>query len=310
MDFLSEFSKYAKTKNIGISYTGIKVSEKTLKVNNEEEIFKTIGINYIRPELRENPTIISVAEKNIIPEKIKVSDIKGALHIHTSWSDGAESIESMVESAISLGFEYIGFCDHSRAAFYANGLTPERLEKQWAEIDAIQKKYKNIKIFKGIESDILKDGSLDYPDSILKQFDFIVASIHSNFTLSYEEMTDRLVKAATNKYTTILGHPSGRLLLSRESYKFDWEKVITACKKNNAALELNSDEHRLDVSVEIIDRAIKEGIKISINSDAHQSNSLKNIEYGVGMANKTLIQKKDILNTYSADDFVRIIKKA
>jgi DNA polymerase (family X) len=307
--FFNYLSEVFTKNNIDSSPDDLRKNNKIIVLNDEADIFYNLGIQFIRPELRYDPDYLSAAKNYEIPEKLKVSDIKGALHIHTTFSDGQDTLEAMTINAIKLGFEYIGFCDHSQSAFYANGLSPERIKQQSDEIDLLQKKYTNIKIFKGIESDILKDGSLDYPDEILKKFDFIVASIHSNFNLSYEEMTARLVKTVSNKYTTILGHPTGRLLLSRESYKFDWDKVISACKTNNTALELNSDEHRLDTPYSIIKKAIKEGIKISINSDAHRIASLSNIINGVRIINKTLIKKEDVLNSYSHEDFIKIIKK-
>jgi len=307
--FLTSFFHTVEKNKFHLSPKELREHDTPIQILEEADIFNAIGIQFIRPELRDEPLAIEMAEKHVIPELINISDIKGALHIHTTWSDGRDSLESMVKSAISFGFEYIGFCDHSQSAFYANGLKPDRLLDQWSEIDKIQKKYSNIKIFKGIESDILKDGSLDYDDDILKQFDFIVASIHSNFKLSYEEMTDRLVNAASNQYTTILGHPSGRLLLSRESYKFDWDKVLKACKDNNTAIELNSDEHRLDASYQIIAKALKSGIKISIDSDAHSVQSLGNVRFGVGIINKTFVKKEDILNSFSADEFLNMIRK-
>ncbi len=307
--FLQNFSESVKKQKIIITNNEFIKDGKKIKIIDENDIFKYSGIQFIRPGLRDNVHSIDAAIQHQIPDELVTKDIIGALHIHTTFSDGQDSPESMINAAKECGFKYIGFCDHSQSAFYANGLTIERVLQQFKIIDELQTRFPDIKILKGIESDILKDGSLDYPGDILKQFDFIVASIHSNFNLSYEDMTERLVKAASNKYTTIIGHPSGRLLLSRESYKFDWDKLISACTKNNVALELNSDEHRLDTPYEIIEKAFAKKVKICINSDAHQSASLKNIRNGVRLINKTLIKKEDVLNTFLYKEFLEKIKK-
>ena len=308
-NFLNYIKKNLELNNLKINNELFFLNEKVIHFTNEYEIFQKIDLPFIRPELRDYHNFDELLKFNNLEKGISYSDLRGALHIHTTFSDGYNSIEEMVKNALERGFEYIGICDHSQSAFYANGLNKDRILQQFSEIDKIQKLYPEIKILKGIESDILKDGSLDYPDDILCKFDFIIASIHSNFNQNYEEMTNRLVRAAMNKYTTIIGHPSGRLLLSRDSYKFDWDKLVKACIKNNTAIELNSDEHRLDISYEIINHVFKNNIKISINSDAHRVDSLDNLHYGIAMINKTLIKKENILNTYSYDEFKRIIKK-
>ena len=308
-NFLDNIKKYLKIKNIKINNELFLHNEKVINFKNEYDIFQILDLPFIRPELRDYPNFDEMLKYDNLEKRIDYSDLKGALHIHTTYSDGYNSIEEMVKNALERGFEYIGICDHSQSAFYANGLNKERIFQQFSEIDTIQKKYPKIKILKGIESDISKDGSLDYPDDVLKKFDFIIASIHSYFNLNYEDMTKRLVNAAQNKYTTIIGHPTGRLLLSRDSYKFDWDRLIQACKENNTALELNSDEHRLDVPYEKITNIVKNKVKIAINSDAHNISSLDNLHYGIALVNKALTYKDDILNTLSFNDFIKAINK-
>jgi DNA polymerase (family 10) len=274
---------------------------------NENDIYKFLKISFIPPELREDNNEIDLAKKNKIPKLIELKDIKSALHIHSSYSDGLYSLEEMVKEAQRLGFEYIGICDHSKTAAYANGLKEEDLKKQFKEIDLLNNKYDKIKILKGIESDILTNGNLDYSDDILKNFDFIVASIHSGFSLNKEDMTQRILRAVENKYATILGHPTGRLLLSREPYQIDIDKILNACINNNIAVELNSDEHRLDLSWEVIRNYLPKGLKISINSDAHHIDALQNVKYGVMMARKAFASKKDVINALSYSDFLKYL---
>jgi DNA polymerase (family X) len=192
----------------------------------------------------------------------------------------------MCTRARDLGYRYIGITDHSKSAFYANGLQPDRLLAQWEEIDRLNEKMGPFRILKGIESDILNDGSLDYDTNILERFDFIIASVHSNLKMSIEKATERVVRAIENPYTTILGHPTGRLLLSREGYPLDWDAVFDACKRCNVAIELNAHPYRLDIDYTLIPRAVEHGIKISINPDAHSLDGLEHVKYGLQIARK------------------------
>jgi DNA polymerase (family 10) len=192
----------------------------------------------------------------------------------------------MCERARELGYEYIGITDHSQSAFYANGLKPDRLKQQWDEIDQLNEELSDLRILKGIESDILNDGSLDYPDALLDNFDFIIASVHSNLKMSIDKATERVIKAIEHPRTTILGHPTGRLLLSREGYPLDWDAVFEACAKNEVAIELNAHPYRLDIDYTLIPKAIQRGIKISINPDAHSLSGMEVVKYGLAIARK------------------------
>ncbi len=267
----------------------------------EEAIYSHYGLQYIAPELREGRGEILLAQRNEIPTLIEFSDLRGTLHNHTKWSDGMHSIQDMAEKCIAMGLEYFGLCDHSQSAFYAGGLKPEKLIEQWKEIDTLNEKFAPFKIFKGIESDILHDGSLDYPEEILKQFDFIVASVHSGLKMDREKATTRLLRAIENPYTTMLGHPTGRLLLSREGYPIDHEKIIDACAANGVAIELNAHPYRLDLDWRWIPYALEKGVLISINPDAHEKEGLLDMYFGVCVARKGMLTADKCLNAQNRE---------
>ena len=247
----------------------------------EHSIFNALGLNFIPPELRENMGEIEAAESGKLPDLIEYEDIKGLLHIHTTYSDGSLSVTGMAEAAKQMGFSYIGISDHSRSAFYANGLKEDDIKRQIEEIDEYNLRSKDFKILKGIESDILPDGSLDYDDDILSLFDFVIASIHSNMNMDKEKMTDRLINALNNRYTTILGHMTARILLAREACDMDVYKIIDTAVKNNKIIEINSDPQRLDLDWRYIKYAKDKGAKFAINPDAHSIEGLNNIIFGI-----------------------------
>jgi DNA polymerase (family 10) len=213
----------------------------------------------------------------------------------------------MAEYSKKLGYDYLGITDHSQAAFYANGLKEDRVTAQFAEIDALNEELAPFKIFKGIESDILNDGSLDYPTDVLRQFDFIIASVHSNLKMDKEKATNRLLKAIENRYTTILGHPTGRLLLSRPGYPIDHKKIIDACATYGVAIELNSNPYRLDIDWTWIPYALEKGVLISINPDAHSTGGIHDIHFGILPARKGRLTKKMCLNAKSVEEFAQFI---
>ncbi|HEX8517921.1 MAG TPA: PHP domain-containing protein [Bacteroidia bacterium] len=264
--------------------------------SSEEEIFRSMGMQYIEPELREGFDEVELAKENKIPTLIESADLKGILHNHSTWSDGMNSLEEMAKYCKELGYEYLGICDHSQSAFYANGLKPDRVIEQHKEIDALNTKLAPFKIFKGIESDILNDGRLDYPDEVLKTFDFIVASVHSNLKMTEEKATARILRAVENPYTTILGHPTGRLLLSRPGYPIDHRKIIDACAANKVIIELNAHPYRLDLDWRWIRYCIEKGVKISINPDAHEKSGYHHMHYGVCSARKGMLTKEMCFN--------------
>jgi DNA polymerase (family X) len=265
----------------------------------EQKIYESYGLQYIEPELREGLNEVTLAKENKIPRLIEVTDLKGILHNHSTYSDGVNTLKEMAQYCKELGYEYLGICDHSQSAFYANGLKQDRVLEQQKEIEELNKQLAPFKIFKGIESDILNDGSLDYPEEILKTFDFIVASVHSNLKMNEEKATARLLKAIENPYTTILGHPTGRLLLSRPGYPIDHKKIIDACAANNVIVELNSHPHRLDIDWRWIQYCIEKGVKISINPDAHEKSGYHDMYYGVCAARKGMLTKEMCFNTLS-----------
>lgn len=260
----------------------------------EEFIYKKASLPWTPPELREGTTFI---DKPILPDLIDIYDLKGALHNHSTWSDGINTLEEMaLYCRDEMKLEYLGICDHSKSAFYAKGLSIERVLQQHEEIDHLNKKLDGFHIFKGIESDILNDGSLDYPDEILERFDFVVASVHSNLKMDKEKATARIIKAIENPYTTILGHPTGRLLLSRKGYDIDYEKVIDACAANNVVIEINANPFRLDLDWRWCQYAIDKGVWLSINPDAHRKEGLNDMEYGILAARKGGLTKDTCLN--------------
>ncbi len=252
----------------------------------EEEIFEEAKLQFIPPYLRETAEIVNKAAANNLPNVIQPKDITSIIHSHSKWSDGKNTIEEMAKAAIEIGLEYLVLSDHSKTAFYANGLTEERLIAQHAEIDELNEKLKPFKIFKSIESDILNDGSLDYADEVLASFDIVIASVHSNLKMNEEKAMMRLMNAIKNPFTSILGHCTGRLLLSRKGYPLDHKKIIDACAEYNVAIELNANPRRLDMDWRYLDYCIEKNVLISINPDAHSVNAFQHIKYGALAAQK------------------------
>lgn len=272
-------------------------------LSSEEAVYRNLGLDYIEPELREGLDEIRQAQDHTLPQLIQFKDLKGTLHNHSTYSDGVHSLEQMaLYCKNQLGLEYLGICDHSRTAVYANGLSIERLQQQWDEIALLNQQLVPFKIFRGIESDILSDGSLDYPDEILAKFDFVVASVHSNLKMDKEKATARLIKAIENPYTTILGHPTGRLLLSRSGYPLDYEKIIDACAANKVVIEINANPLRLDLDWRWHRYAVEKGVILSINPDAHRTEGLLDMQYGILVAQKGGLEAKNCLNTYSQSE--------
>jgi DNA polymerase (family 10) len=264
--------------------------------NSEEEIYEALGMQYIEPELRESIFEIERAKKRNLPKLVQLEDLRGILHNHSTYSDGVNTLKEMAVYCKELGYEYFGICDHSQSAFYAGGLKADKVMEQQAETDKLNKEMGPFRIFKGIESDILNDGSLDYPEEILKTFDFIVASIHSNLKMDEAKATARLIKAVENPYTTILGHMSGRLLLSRQGYPIDYKKVIDACAANHVVIELNANPYRLDIDWHWIPYCLDKGVMISINPDAHERHGFHDMHFGVLAARKGGLPKEMCFN--------------
>jgi len=277
--------------------------ENLVPCTNEREIYAALGLDYIEPEMREDMGEIEVAARHQLPELVQTSDLKGVLHAHSTWSDGHNSIREMVEAALQRGFTYIGITDHSKVAAYAGGLNEDALKRQGEEIDKLQEEYKGrIRIFKGTECDILRDGALDFSDEALATLDFVVASIHSLFNLSLQEQTARMLRAIANPYVDIIGHPTGRLLLNREGYPLDQDAMIDAAAEHGVCIEINAHPSRLDLDWRYLKRARDKGIKIPINPDAHSIEGIDVMRYGVNIARKGWLSARDVLNTYSSDE--------
>ncbi len=269
----------------------------------ENSIFTAAGIHPIPAAQRESVAIIEQARENALPAVIQPNQIKGIIHSHSNWSDGSNTLEEMAIAAHEKGYEYLVISDHSRAAFYANGLHPDRILAQHREIERLNKQLAPFVIFKSIESDILNDGSLDYPKDVLASFDLVIASVHSNLKMPQEKAMNRLITAIENPYTSILGHPTGRLLLSRSGYPIDHEKIIDACVANQVVIELNAHPRRLDIDWRWIEKAIDKGALISINPDAHSIEGFADTRYGVLVAQKAGLPVAKNLSSFSLAAF-------
>lgn len=307
-DFGSKQFRYSASEEFMNAFLAKAKAKDFRGLATEEAVFEKANIPFIPPELREDESIIDLANSNDIPSQlIEDADIKGVVHSHTTYSDGIHTLREMVEYTKEQGYEYIVITDHSKSAFYANGLKPDRVLEQMEEIDQLNKELAPFKIFKSIESDILNDGSLDYEEDLLKKFDLVIASVHSNLKMDEEKATNRLIKAIENPYTTILGHPTGRLLLSRKGYPIDHKKVIDACAANNVVIELNANPYRLDLDWKWIPYAIEKGVMISINPDAHSKEGIHDIHYGVLAARKGRLTAENCFNSRSLEAFTRLL---
>jgi DNA polymerase (family X) len=279
------------------------------KFDSEEAAYESVGSLYIPAELREGHFEWESAKNKSLPQLLTEGDLKGPLHNHSSYSDGKHTLREMAEFCKAQGFSYLGMADHSQSAFYANGLNEERVLKQQLEIDQLNEELAPFKIFKGIESDILMDGSLDYPDQVLKTFDYVVASIHSSLGMDVKKATARLMKAIQNPYTTILGHPTGRLLLRREGYPIDHKAIIEACSKYDVAIEINANPWRLDLDWRWVHFALEKGVMLSINPDAHATDGFSDMKYGVLVGRKGGLTPEMTLNAKSLKDLDAYFEK-
>jgi DNA polymerase (family 10) len=297
-EFLAAFQKsFPKLK-----FTGNETEDDAI-------VFTKAKIQYIPPCLRETAAIIENAKTNSLPELIQPGDVKAIIHSHSNWSDGATTIEEMANECIKRGFEYLVISDHSKVAVYANGLTEEKIREQHRYVDELNKKLKPFKIFKSIECDILNDGSMDYSNEVLAGFDLVIASVHSNLKMNEEKAMRRLIKAIENPYTTILGHMTGRLLLSRNGYMVDHKKIIEACAANHVVIELNAHPRRLDMDWKHIDYALQKNVLISIDPDAHYLEGFDDIKYGVLAAQKGGLTKEKNLSSLSLKQFEEFLIK-
>ncbi len=302
---------YAQDHGMKVSEWGIFRGETRLPIHDEVELYAALGMDYIEPELREDRGEIQAALEHRLPDPLVTEkDLRGVLHCHSTWSDGQVSIKEMAEASIKLGYEYIGICDHSKVAAYAGGLNEDAVKRQQEEIDRLNQEYAGrFRILKGTECDILRDGTLDYGEETLKTFDFVVASIHSLFHLSPEEQTRRLLRAIENPYTSIIGHPTGRILLSRDGYGLDMEAVIDRAGELGVCIEINANPLRLDLDWRWLRRAKEHGVKIPICPDAHNPGGLADMRYGVSIARKGWLMPADVPNTLGVDDLLAFFKR-
>lgn len=291
---------YLKTSSSPEFYTAIKGN--ITNAATEQKAFENAGLPFIPAYFRENPKILS-AKNTDLTQHLQPADIKGIIHCHSNWSDGSHTIEQMAIAARDLGLEYLVISDHSKSAFYAQGLFEEKVLEQHRYVDELNKQLKPFKIFKSIESDILNNGNLDYDDKILASFDLVIASIHSNLKMAEEKAMMRLLNAIKNPYTTILGHLTGRLLLSREGYPVNHSAIIDACVENHVAIELNANPYRLDMDWQKIEEAVNKGVMISINPDSHETGTLTDTKYGVWVAQKAGLTKAKNLSSFSLIEF-------
>lgn len=274
----------------------------------EDEIYGKLGLDCVPPEMRENLGEIDLAEKHALPRLITEKDIQGDVHMHTVETDGRNTIEEMAEAAKARGYEYMAITDHSKNLAFANGLDDKRAVEHIARIRAANEKIDGIKIFAGIEVDILAEGDLDLSDDVLAQMDVVIASVHSVFNQEPAKMTERLLRAVSNPNTSIIGHPTGRILLRRDSYQFDMQAVLAAAAKNKVAMELNAYPDRLDLSEVHLRQARQQGVKIVINTDSHHTSHMEKIHYGILQARRAWLTKEDVLNTLPADKFAKAMK--
>lgn len=291
----------SRAQNMGLKLSeyGLVGDKKDVKCKTEEDIFKALGLAFVPPEMREDTGEVDAAEKGEVPELVRVEQIQGVFHNHTTASDGANTLEEMANAAKKLGLKYLGIGDHSQSLTVANGLTPARVKKQHADIDALNAKLKGFHVFKGTECDILADGSMDFTDDVLASCDYVVASVHSHFNQTKEEMTARIIRALRNPHVTMLGHATGRLLLRREGYQVDLEAVLQEAAKQGTMIEINAQPLRLDLDWVHCKRARALGVKLVINPDAHSTEELAYYGYGVDVARRGWLEADDVFNTLS-----------
>ncbi len=299
----------AKLMGMKMSEWGVYKGEKALDVKDERAVYEAVGLSWIPPEIREADGEIEAAESGKLPVLVEAKDLRGMIHVHSRASDGVRSIGVLALECRKRGYSYLCLSDHSRTAAYAGGLSVERLREQISEVKKLNKELSPFRIFCGIESDILSDGSLDYPDEVLSQLDFVIGSIHFKLSMDRETATERLLAAIINPRLTILGHVSGRLLLSREGYPYDEEKLLDAMAAKGVVLEHNSNPHRLDPDWGMLKRAARKGVRISINPDAHDLDGFDDMSYGIIMARKAWLTKKDVLNCMSVEEIDEFFRK-
>jgi DNA polymerase (family X) len=301
-EHLAEVRAAAATRGISIGDTEVTdAAGRALPVPEEEALYRACGMAYVEPEMREGRGETDAAIAGALPALVTVADIRGVLHCHSQYSDGSATIAELAAAARSRGWTYIGISDHSQSAFYAGGLDRDAILRQHEEIDRVNDSQSDVRVLKGIEADILPCGRVDYDEETLGRFDYVIGSVHSRFGMDGRQMTDRVLKALDDPHLVVLGHPTGRLLLTREPYALDVGAVLEKAAEKGIAVELNADPHRLDLDWRYLHDARKRGVSVEIGPDAHSIHSLDNVEYGVGMARKGWLSRDDVLNARDAD---------
>lgn len=304
---LRELRARAAERGLRLDRDGLWRGDEPIPLPQESALYAALGLPYVAPELREGMGEVAAAAAGVLPHLVELPDLRGTFHCHTTYSDGKATVAEMAEAARARGWSYLGLADHSPSAGYAGGVSPARLREQHREIDAWNAEHGGagegrFRVFRGTESDILPDGSLDYPDEVLATFDYVVGSVHSSFGLPEKKMTERVIRAIRNPFLTVLGHPTGRLLLGRDAYAIDVEATIDAAAENGVAIEINADPHRLDLDWRYLRYAAERGVVIPINPDAHSVAGLDNVAFGVNAARKGWLEAPTVLNTWTLDE--------
>ncbi len=306
---LAELAAHASARGFSLTGAALWRGSEFVPTPDEERLYGALGLPFIPPELREGQGEVAAASRSELPPLLEMGDLRGFLHCHTNYSDGSTTVEELALACRAAGYQYVGITDHSQAAAYAGGLKADDLLRQADEIDEVNSRVDGIRVLKGVEADILADGRVDFEEKVLARLDFVIASIHSRFNMNASEMTGRLLAAMDNPYLTIIGHPTGRLLLSRDPYGIDLDAIIEKAAASGVALEINADPHRLDLDWRVLRRVRAGGAMISIGADAHSIPGLGYVDYGVGMARKGWLGPDDILNARPVDQFVAFARR-
>jgi DNA polymerase (family 10) len=307
VDHVLALQARAAERGLSFDVDGLRKGKRLVAVADEEALYRALDLQYVPPELREGWGEVEAAAEGRVPKLVELEDLRGTFHCHTDWSDGRATLEEMAEGARAKGWSYLGIADHSRSAGYAGGLPPARVREQVRAIDAWNQAHggrgeRRFRLFKGTESDILPDGRLDYDDDVLRAFDYVVGSVHSAFKLPEREMTDRMIRAVSHPRLTMLGHPTGRLLLTREGYEVDVRAVIDAAAEHGVAVEINADPHRLDLDWHHVRYAARRGVLVPVNPDAHSVRGLDNVAFGIDVARKGWLGARQVLNTWTLEE--------
>jgi DNA polymerase (family 10) len=306
---LRELAAYAADRGFTLNGAALWRGSQFVATPDEETFYQALGLSPIPPEIREGRGEVAAAAHGQLPQLVTQSDVKGFLHCHTSYSDGSNTVEELAVACRAAGYDYLGVTDHSQAAAYAGGLRPDDLARQADEIDGVNARLEGFRVLKGIEADILQDGRVDYDEQVLERLDFVIASVHSRFNMGEKDMTARILAAMDNPFLTIIGHPTGRLLLSRDPYPIDLDAVMEKAAATGVALEINADPHRLDLDWRVLRKAKESGVAISIGADAHSVAGIGYVEYGVAMARKGWLGPNDILNARPVGDFIAYARR-